>query len=262
MHLNSIKIYVFVLVAACVSKTAIAQKNIAISDSLSANADVLKVKMGSSFFGKMQKFKFGDYAVVSGKVGWTTGSSSSNFLETKTESKSNQKFSFVLTGGGAGLAKVNAARNIQLKTNNSIRLFNNFSWGDDEVLRQSMNFSAYISLNSDTSVSWVLIMKDVSGSETPGRYSAFLTDGHRRIQIFPVSSDSNSKNAMLTGALGYEFAENGRSFSALQYWGGGVFPMNRNIIWLNKSLDPQLKLVLSAAMVAILEMKLEELEQQ
>jgi hypothetical protein len=261
MNLKSIKIYVFVLTAACVRKTAIAQKNIAINDSLSANAEVLKVKMGSSFFGKMQKFRFGDYAVVSGKVGWTTTSSSSNFLETKTESKSAQKFSFVLTDGGTDLAKVNAARNIQLQTHNSIRLFDNFTWGDDELLRQSMNFSAYISLNNDTSVSWVLIMKGISGSETPGRYSAFLTDGHRRIQIFPVSAESTSKNTMLSGALGYEFAENGHSFSALQYWGGGVFPLNRNIIWLNRSLDPQLKLVLSAAMVAILEMKLQELEQ-
>ena len=261
MNLNSIKIYVFVLTALFVSKTAIAQKNIPISDSLSANAEVLKVKMGASFFGKMQKFKFGEYAVSSGKVGWRTTNSSSNFLETKTQSKSDQKFSFVLTGGGTDLAKVNAARNMQLQTHNAIRLFDNFTWGDDELLRQSMNFSAYISLNNDTSVSWVLIMKDVSGSETQGRYSAFLTDGHRRIQIFPVSSESNSKNTMLSGALGYEFVENGHSLSALQYWGGGVFPMNRNIIWLNKRLDPQLKLVLSAAMVAVLELKVEELEQ-
>ncbi len=261
MNLNSVKIYDFVLTALFVGKTAVAQKNIPISDSLNANAEVLTVKMGSSFFGKMQKIKFGEYAVVSGKVGWATLSSSSNFLETKTESKSAQKFSFVLTGGGTGLANVNAARNIQLQTHNSIRLFNNFSWGDDELLRQSMNFSAYISLNSDTSVSWVLIMKEVSGSETPGRYSAFLTDGRRRIQIYPVGSETNSKNMMLSGALGYEFVENGHSLSALQYLGGGVLGLTRNIIWLNKGLDPQLKLVLSAAIAAILEMKVEELEQ-
>ncbi len=253
-----IKTYFIVLTVLCVSINAFAQKNIAISDSLSANADMLKVKLGSSFFGKMQKFKFGDYAVVSGKVGWTRSSSSSNFLETKTESKSSQKFSFVLAGGGTDTAKVNAAKNIQLQQQNSLRIFNNFSWGDDETLRQSMNFSALISLNGDTSESWALVMKDESGTKTQNKYDAFLTDGKRRIQIFMVTGE-NKGNSMVPPALGYELVENGRSYSAIQFYGGGFFPMNRNIIWLDKRLDPKFKLILSAAMVAILELKFEEM---
>ena len=51
--------------------SALAQKNIVISDSLNANADKMNVKMGSQTIGKIWKFRFGDYAVVSSKMGWT-----------------------------------------------------------------------------------------------------------------------------------------------------------------------------------------------
>ena len=261
MNLNSIKIYFFVLLLIGSSKLASAQKNIAISDSLIANADVYKVKMGSSFFGKIQKYKFGEYAVLSGKVGWAKSSSSSNLFDTKTESKSSQKFSFVLVGSGSDTAKVNAARNSQVQTHNGLRIFDNFTWGDDELLRASMNFSAFISLNSDTSVSWALIMKDEAGTQTQNKYSAVLTDGHRRIQIFPVYSKGSS-NSFTPPAMGYEFFEIGNSYAAVQYFGGGMFPQNRNMVWLNRKLEPKMKLVLSAAMVAIIELKFEELEQK
>lgn len=72
-----------------------AQKDIVINQSLAANAEKLKVKMGSQEIGKIRNFKFGEYAVVSSKMGWTTTSSKSNIFNTKIESTSTQKFSFI-----------------------------------------------------------------------------------------------------------------------------------------------------------------------
>ena len=74
-----------------------AQKNIVISDSLDANADKMNVKMGSQTMGKIWKFRFGDYAVISSKMGWTKTSAKANLLNTRTESKTTQKFSFVIS---------------------------------------------------------------------------------------------------------------------------------------------------------------------
>ena len=236
------------------AQTAMAQKILIISDSLKANAEVLKVKMGVQSPGKIQKYKVGDYAVVSSKMGWTHSSSTSSFFNTKSDSKSSQKFSFVLAGQGADSAKVDAATNTELQTHNSIQVSQHFSWGDDELLKQTFNFSAYISLTSDTSKAWVLVMQNETGSQTEGKHNAFLTDGVRRIQIFPVSSDSNGQRS-LSPALGYEFVEIGKSVSALQYSGGGMFPLNHNIIWLHKDLDPKMKLMLTAAMIALLQLK-------
>jgi hypothetical protein len=235
-------------------QTAIGQKTLIISDSLKANAEVLKVKMGVQSIGKIPKFKVGDYAVVSSKMGWTHSSSTSNFFNTKSDSKSSQKFSFVLAGHGVDSAKVDAATNTQLQTHNPFQVSEHFSWGDDELLKQSFNFSAYISLTSDTGKAWLLVMQDETGSQTDGKHKAFLTDGARRIQIFPVSSDRNGEHS-LSPALGYEFVEIGKSVCALQYSGGGMFPLNHNIIWLHKDTDPKMKLVLTAAMIAVLELK-------
>ena len=83
---------------------AVAQKNIVISDSLNANADEMNVKMGSQTMGKIWKFRFGDYAVVSSKMGWTKTSSKANLLNTRTESRTTQKFSFAMTGATADTA--------------------------------------------------------------------------------------------------------------------------------------------------------------
>ena len=74
------------------------KKNIVISDALLENAEMMKVKMGTQWMGKMWKFKFGDYAITKNKLGWTKITQKSNFLSTKVETKIGYKFNFVLNG--------------------------------------------------------------------------------------------------------------------------------------------------------------------
>lgn len=62
-------------------------KNIVISDDLTATAEMFKV------IGTNPKLKFGDYAVLKSKIGWAVTSERTNLLNTKTESKSKNKFS-------------------------------------------------------------------------------------------------------------------------------------------------------------------------
>jgi hypothetical protein len=239
--------------------TVYAQRTLVLSDSLVTHADVLPVKMGGQGFGKTWKFKFGEYGVVSSKAGWTVSSSKSNFFNTKTENKSTQKFSFVMTNRENDSAKVNAAINISSKTLNEIELLPNFSWGSDEVLKETVNFSAFISVNGDTSNTWVLLMKNERGAQTGEKYEALLTNGDRKIFIYPTSSNINGKDNRSLPALGYEFMEGDQFPCALQYWGGGMLGANKNIVWLNRDPDPRMKLILSATMTAILQLKTSEM---
>jgi hypothetical protein len=231
-----------------------AQKNIIINDSLAANSDKLNVKMGSQGMGKIWKFHFGDYAVVSSKMGWTVTSTKGNLFNTKTESKSTQKFSFLLAGKTSDTAKVNAARNIMVQSLNEIELLPHFSWGSNELKQESDNFSSFITINSDTSEVWALFMNITTGQDEKGSYQAFLANGERKIFLFPVSSNKNGDNHSFP-ALGFEFIENEQSIGAVQYYGGGIMGMNKNIIWLEKSLNEKMKLILAAAMTAILQIK-------
>jgi len=239
-------------------KTSQAQKDIIIDDSLAANAPKLNVKMGSQGFGKIWKFHFGDYAVVSSKMGWTTASSKSNFFNTKTESKTTEKFSFIMTNKGNDSAHVNAANNIKAHALKEVEILPSLYWGSNEVLSESDNFSAYINVNGDTTETWALFMNIISGSTTRGSYEAFLTNGQRRILLFPVSSDKKGAEAKSFPALGYQFVENQNNLGALQYQGSAMLGYNKNIVWIDSRQDEKMKLILAATMTAVMQKKMNE----
>ena len=84
------------------------QKNIVISDALAENAEVMKVKMGTQWMGKMWKIKFGDYSINKSKLGWRKTTENSNLLNTKVETKIGYKFNFELNNKTSDTAIVNA----------------------------------------------------------------------------------------------------------------------------------------------------------
>jgi hypothetical protein len=230
-------------------------QDINISDSLIANGDKLKVKMGGQGFGKILKMRFGDYAVVSSKAGWVIESTKGNFFNTKTDNKSTEKFSFVFSNK-TDSAKVNAAKNVEVQSLHEIELIPHFSWGENKLEKMSTNFTAFITINSDTSNTWALLMNVVvNGSNATENYEAFLTDGSRKIFILPASSNKNGMDKRSQPALGYEFTEKGQSLCAVQYYGGGMFGMNKEIVWLRKELNEKMKLLLAATATAILQIK-------
>jgi hypothetical protein len=254
MPICLLRTYILLLMLAIVNITQ-AQKDIVISDSLAANGEKLKVKMGSQGPGKIWKFQFGNYAVISSKTGWTTTSTKGNFFNTKTESKSTKKFSFLMTNKINDTARVNAANNIETQSLQEVEIFSKAFWGSNELLQETQNFSAYITINGDTSEIWALLMNITRGSGTTGSYDALLTNGERKILIIPASSNKNGSDTRSMPALGYEFVENGQSISAVQYFGGGMMGLNKNIVWIYNSPDEKVKLILAAASTAILQTK-------
>jgi len=88
---------------------------------------------------------------------------------------------------------------------------------------------------------------------TAGKYQAVLTNRERRIVISPARSKTHGRFGVLGSAAGYEFIENGQSLCALQYF-GGTFG-NTTLVWMLRSLDTRTRLMLAAAMTAVLQMK-------
>ena len=235
---------------------ASAQKTIQISDSLAVHGDRFKVNLGSQGPGKIFKMHFGEYAVVSSKMGWNTGSSKANLFNTKVESNSTQKFSFILSNKSADSAWVSAAYNIQVKALQEIELIAGFSWGDNELLLESKNFSAYININHDTTDTWALLMHIARGRDSAGNYEAFLTNGARKIFISPIDQEKINNNPFNQPPIGYELFERGQSLGALQY--NSMMTMFNDIIWINREADTKMKLILAASMTAILQSKISE----
>ena len=222
-----------------------AQKTILISDTLAANADKLKVNNPAQWLGRIAGWRFGDYAVATSKQGPVKTTMSQHFF--KVDSSTSVKFSFVLTNRTADSAMANVARNSTVKSLRSLELGNGWSIGSDEVVSESDNLAAFITINRDTSDTWAFVL-GVTGN--PG-YAGFLTNGARRITVAVASSNRNAMDLSGWPALGYAFLEDGRSLGAIQYTGMQWQPAQ--FVWLDRNLDARTKLLLAAAMTAVLQ---------
>ena len=228
---------------AAVPVLAAQKKNIRLSDTLAARADRLGVKKGTQWAGHIAQWRFGDYVVVASKGGWTTTQTDAWFFE--LQSATAEKFSFVLANGGADSAKVNAARHVTVQSLRSLPLGNGWWIGQDELVQESDNLVALISLTRDTSHKWQLFMGVTNG--------ALLTNGTRKIVVTFASSNRDVYDIRGWPALGYEFAENGQSVGAVQFFSGSAAAPS--VVWLQRSLDAETKLILAAAMTAVLQVK-------
>jgi len=224
---------------------ATAQKTIIISDSLTVHAEKLEVNMGGLWMGKIRKFSFGEYAIVSSKgMGNTSGSSRSNLFGTKTESTASRKFSFVLSNKTSDSASVQAgSHQVMIQTLRKIALGNGWSVGNDELM-ESNNFTTLITANRDTTDTWALFMGTSQNGE------ANLTNGKRMVMVKFASSNKKIEQTSALNSVGYEFIENGKSLCALQYFSPSL--KSTNIVWIHKNLDPKMKLVLASAMTSVL----------
>ncbi len=225
-----------------------AQKTILINDTLAANADKLKVNNPAQWAGRIAGWRFGDYAVATSKRGPVDTETNQNFFNTKVDSSTSEQFSFVLTNKTPDSAMVDAARYGTVRLLRSFPLGNGWSIGTDSVVSESVNFAAYMTINRDTSDTWAFFL-GVTGSPS---YAGFLTNGKRRITLAVASSNRNPFDLSGWPALGYEFREDGRSLGAIQYFNVSWRPAQ--FVWLDRNLDARTKLLLAAAMTAVLQM--------
>lgn len=245
-----------------------APKNIILSDSLLANADKWDVKQGAEWLGT-RKLRFGDYAVAC-KQGWTTGGSGTNLFKTKSESWTATKFSLVLSDKTTDSAFVNAAHETNARSNPGLRLGKGWTAGGDGRTVESDRFMASITLNRDTT-EWVLAIGSIDVSDRHGdsiegeaAHAATLTSGERRIVLHPVFSQEFKKPPSFVSqvtmsfrppAMGYEFVEDGRSLCAVEYFSSGLAGSAKKTIWLDRNADPGMRLVLVAAMTAVIQLQ-------
>lgn len=237
---------------------ASAQKAIIIDDDLSANGDVLKVKIGVQAPGRMWRFKFGEFGVVSSKMGATKTTTTGAFLSPVEKSRAKQKFSFVLKGAGPETVSVKAAQNVESEALSEIGISAGISMSVVDISGTSDNLVAEIAFEGESVKPWTLLLRIASSLAVlkEKTLSSLLTDGIREIVITPVTSDEPGAKLSGTPARGYEFSEAGRALGAVQYWGGGLFGSNKNVVHMRRDLDTKTKLLLAAAMTTILQVKI------
>jgi hypothetical protein len=96
-------------------------------------------------------------------------------------------------------------------------------------------------------------MNSEVGSESADTVTSVLLGKENEILIFPASSNINNSDKRMFPALGFELFENDQACAAVQYYGGGAFGANKNIVWLRDDLDNRRKLIVAAALTTIMQ---------
>lgn len=265
MKIRDIKmltILCFALVLSSCEKDAFGQKKVMkLEDDLKANSTAMEAKARG--IGTVSKYKFGDYAIVSGKEGWTTTKTKSRFFSAVSEAQSKKKLSFVFVGHTQDTVLVNAAINTNLKEVNVGDFPVHFEKGGEvligknwsELRESTENYLAVFSVDSDTT-KWRMALLIRMGSEVDGGYqfAGFVTNGTTLIEIEQVKEWDDGKKStynVVTGDLlvGYEFRMNGLAVGAVQV---SMDSFQKKLVWLRHDNDKQLNLVLAAASAAMM----------
>ena len=246
-------------------------KHILISDSLLANADPWDVKRNDKWTG-MNHWAFGEYAVVASKTGWITGGTHTNLFNTKTESQSQEKFSFVMSNK-TDSAFVDAVRLVLTQSNPGLKVAEGVHVGGTGQTVATDRFMASIAIGRDTTEIWDLLVGDTDVSEFGydrddlASHTSVLLHGGKVIALVPVFSKKLDKKMSFgeqlgmgfhPPAMGYEFIQDGHSLCAVEYFSSGISGFYKNTVWMDRSADSRLRLVLAAAMTSVLELKCEQ----
>jgi len=228
---------------------------IIIADDLRAGTDVMRARMTFQAPGRIWNFKFGEYAVVESKISpEATTTTGDGALE---NSLTTMSFWFILKGAGPGTVRVKAFQSIGSLNVGDVELSQGRSVRAEGITGVHNRLVATLTADGEEGPPWKLYLNAVtSGGGTGERTSvSYMTDGTREIVLTPVTNDAPGAKRHAIPARGYEFAENGTPLGAVQYYGGGVFGLNQSFIHLRRSLDPRTKLLLAAAMTAVMQAK-------
>lgn len=152
-------------------------------------------------------------------------------------------------------ASINAAHFTKTVWRDEIRLSSHVSLGSYELIQSARNFTALITINGDTTNTWALVMNSETKTDSAAKSEAYLLSGDRKIALYPVTSNKNNDDKRMVPAQGYEFSEDGKAVCAIQYYGGGLAGGKRIIVWIDRRHDATTKLVLAAAMSAVLKLR-------
>jgi len=243
-HIQFLPLIAFIALSGIVS----AQQTIPISDSLAAHAEILELTKGYISGKKIKKFHFGEYSMHSYTRMATKNRSNENYFGTVRSSESLYTSSFKFSNSFNDTALVLMSRQVNEKTRAPL-VIGVVEIGGKNLLGSDF-FTAWITINRDTSDIWTLFVGTSSGKEVEETQTAYLTNGDRTINFTLVRAREKGKNILGLPAMGYEFTEEGNSIGAIQFIGDKIFPTSFTV-WMDNRLDIKTKFLLATTMTAL-----------
>lgn len=228
---------------------------IILADGLRAGTDVVRARMTFQAPGRTWNFKFGEYAIVKSRM--SAAATTTTGDGTLEGSLTTSSFWFVLKGAGPETVRVEASQRTGSLNVEDVEIAPGSSVGVEGVTGVHSHLVATLAFEGEEAPPWKLYLNSVKTGGGIGEKTSvsYMTDGMREIVLTPVTNDVPGAKGHSIPARGYEFAEKGTPLGAVQYYGGGIFGLNQNYVHLRRDLDRRTKLLLAAAMTAVMQAK-------
>ena len=197
-------------------------RSIKIDSSLRNNSDILTPKKKIIVGGK---YDFGTYKMIRSRHGIEKSRTRQGLFSRVSETESKAAKSFVMVGGNDTVVVNLLSKRSHIEERRGGGL-------DPEITASHREINGEIDIKGDTT-SW----------EIKGSY--LLTDGDKKIEISRVNESGDGKKSLLWFYNGYVFTLDKKQIAAVQ-------TLTKQYIWLDKDLDPKMKLVLAAAAASFL----------
>lgn len=241
-----------------------APASIVVDADLLANAEALKVDYGVAWVGHTSNYKFGVYSIVSSKRSPDVTRTTGTLFNPIGREHTRHKYEFVIRGAdAAATAKVKAVQNVEAADIPDLDLGGGFGIDLESIVGEVDDLAASIAPSDDPQDTWLLLLnvqRRLAGMSEETRMS-LLQGAGRDITITAVTSDQPGAKPASLPARGYQFTEEGRAIAALQYLGGGALGLNKSVVYLRRDVDSRTRLVLAAAATAIMEAKINALDE-
>lgn len=228
---------------------------IILADGLRVGTDVMRARMTFQAPGRIWNFKFGEYTIVKSRI--SAAATTTTGDGTLENSLATSSFWFVLKGAGPETVHVEAFQRIGSLNVEGVDIAPDSSVGVEGVTGVHSHLVATLAFEGEEAPLWKLYLNSVKTGGGIGEKTSvsYMTDGTREIVLAPVTNDVPGAKGHSIPTRGYEFAEQGTPLGAVQYYGGGIFGLNQNYIHLRRDLDRRTKLLLAAAMTAVMQAK-------
>lgn len=257
--------FMVALLFACIQFSASAQKIINLDEDLSANSEMMPVKLkaGTGMF----KYSFGEFAVISTKnkdnnvnniesrdtLAYLKDFNLSKYKE-EVWGKTEQHQNFVFLGNQTDSVLANMT---SIFNYNSSQFSENRPDMQEEttvIKNSNERFIAFLTPVQNMP-SWVVEMDTQLGREVnaPGGIicNGRMTDGASTIQIESVRTWSTGKSSKLFPILGFTFTQEGKCLAAVQ---ASRNAGSKKYVWIRNDLGKELRLMLASAATTVMAM--------
>jgi hypothetical protein len=200
---------------------------------------------------------YGPFVVANWNRQKAEHNSKRNFWGTKFEQMEFNEWAYEVVSPETDAQEVDVAYRFSSNEKYSIQPLEEVPlwFGEDELMSQKLNVLVSVNLRNSEENPWMLVLSFGEGSEERTGFFGRFFKGDTNIEVIPVASGAVNSGLISLNSQGFVFIRSGKQIAAVQNFTGDMWKFHDRYVWLDPSLEQELKTNVTAAISAILLLK-------